>query len=115
MSGRVVCVYRSEAVDLEEKRTLKAQVFSRKGRRNQALANLLRCIKSPNFPAAWCRRPRSSAEALQTHTLTCPKKPLTIRAVSSASEGPPVNAENGARGGGTLGVLGEELPRRAMK
>jgi hypothetical protein len=40
--------------------------------------------------------PRSSAEALQTDTLTCPKKPLTISTVSSASEGPPVNAENGS-------------------
>jgi hypothetical protein len=89
--------------------------FRWKGRRNQALAKLLRCIKSPNFPAAWCERLQSSPEALQTHTLTCPKKLLTISAGSSASEGPPVNAENGVGGAGGLGVLGEELARRAMK
>jgi hypothetical protein len=45
---------------------VQAQVFGRKGRRNQGLARLLRCIKSPNFPAAWCERLQSSAEALQT-------------------------------------------------
>jgi serine/threonine protein kinase len=74
-----------------------ANIFGSKGRRNQALAKLLRCIKmTPNFPAIWCERLQSSAEALQTHTLTCPKKPLTISAVSSASEGPPVNAKNGS-------------------
>jgi hypothetical protein len=69
----------------------------------------------PNFPAAWCERLQSSAEALQTHTLPCVKKPLTISAVSSASEGPPVNAENRVGGAGRLGVLAEKLARRAMK